>query len=134
MDTLIATKTVCSAMSESVVPLMKYLYNKITKVLTFLDGPTITCSCSLTIFLAQEVCFFTFSYGHQSLYQLLVGWIGGDSEPCPEHIPPTSLEVSSIVLFNHFQLGIIHPQLKAQLIPLSHLDQNEIFHLWPLGT
>ena len=134
MGTPIATKTVCSAMSVSVVSLTKHLYNKITKALNFLDRSTNTWSCSLTVFLAQEVCFSFFSYGLQSLYQLLVRWIGGDSQPCSEHIPPTGLEVPWVLLLNLFQLGIFHPKLKAQFIPLSDLDQNEIFHLWSLGT
>ena len=92
--------------------------------LDFINGPTNRISqCSLTVFLAQEVCFFAFSHGHQSLYQLLVRWTGGDSEPCSEHIPPTGPEVPSVVVFNLFQLCVVHSQLKAQVKPPNDLDQ-----------
>ena len=67
----------------------------------------------LTVFLAEAVCFSDLSHFQQSFHQLLVGWIGGDPEPCFKHLPPAGSEIPWIVLLNHLQLCIFHPQLQA---------------------
>ena len=77
---------------------------------------------SLTIFLAQAVCFSVLSHCLEGLHQLLVGWTGGLLKPCTEHLPFAGLRVSGIVLLDNFQLCILHPQLQAYVIPLYSLD------------
>ena len=66
---------------------------------------------SLTISLAEAVCFSVFSHSLKSLHHLLVGMTGCLSEPCAEHLSFAGLRVSGIVLLDHFQLCILHPQL-----------------------
>ena len=114
------TRTVHFVMLESVVFLITHLLKKQNRNLrcqtSWMDHQTNEADI-------QEVCFFAFSYG---LYQLLVKWTAGDSEPCSEHIPLTGPEVPSVVLLNLFQLSIVHPQLKAQFIPLGDIDENEM--------
>ena len=77
---------------------------------------------SLTMFLAEVVCFSVLSYCPKCLHQLLVGWTGGLLKPCTEHLSFAGLRVSGIVLLDHFQLCILYPQLQAYVIPLYSLD------------
>ena len=65
----------------------------------------------LTVFLAETVCFTDLSHCLQSFHQLLVGWAGGDPEPCLEHLPLAGIDIFWIVLFNHIQFCVFNPQL-----------------------
>ena len=67
----------------------------------------------LTISLPEAVCFSVLSHCLKSLHQLLVGWTGGSPEPCVEHLSFAGFRVSGIVLLDHFQLFIVHPQVQA---------------------
>ena len=78
----------------------------------------------LTIFLAEAVCFSVLSHCPKCFHQLLVGWTRGLLKPCTEHLSFAGLGVSRIVLLDHFQLCILHPQLQAYVIPLYSPDQH----------
>ena len=67
-----------------------------------------------TIFLAEAVRFIYLSHFQQSFHQLLVGWLGGNSEPCFKHLSSAGSEVPRIVLLNHLQLCIFHPSCRPK--------------------
>ena len=81
---------------------------------------------SLTIFLAEAVCFSVLSHCPEGLHQLLVGWTGDSPEPCLEHLPFAGLGVSVVVLLDHIQVCILHPQLQAYVIPLYSPDKHKV--------
>lgn len=74
----------------------------------------------LTIFLAQLICFSDISHCCQSFHQLLIGWIGGNLEPCSKHFPLAGFQVPWIVPFDYVKVFIFYSQLQTQIIPLCY--------------